>query len=66
MTSTGGSRDKLRIGIDLGGTKIEGVAMARDGAEVARQRIAAPRGDYDASIAALAGLVEDLEARAGA
>lgn len=56
---------RLRIGIDLGGTKIEGVALALDGSEQARIRIAAPKDDYEASIAALAGLVEELERQAG-
>jgi len=57
---------ELRIGIDLGGTKIEGVALARDGSERARIRIPAPKGDYDASIAALADLVSELEGQTGA
>jgi len=55
----------LRIGIDLGGTKIEGVALASNGSELARERIAAPKGDYRATVEALAGLVEDLERVAG-
>ena len=62
------NRAAVRIGIDLGGTKIEGAAFARDdtaaGREVARQRIAAPRGDYAATIEAMAGLAGDLEAQA--
>jgi fructokinase len=48
----------MRIGVDLGGTKIEALAMADDGSERARQRVPAPRGDYDATIAAIAALVE--------
>ena len=45
-----------RIGIDLGGTKIEAIAL--DGArEVFRKRIASPRGDYAATLAAIQGLV---------
>jgi len=55
----------LRIGIDLGGTKIEGLVLAADGTEVARKRIAAPKGDYDASIDALRSLVSELERQAG-
>jgi len=50
----------LRIGIDLGGTKIEAVAMARDGTIVARHRIATPR-EYHGTVQALAGLVQQLE-----
>jgi fructokinase len=49
-----------RIGIDVGGTKIEGVALAADGSEAARHRIEAPRDDYDQTLAAIAKLVENL------
>ncbi|GAB1341795.1 ROK family protein [Gemmatimonas sp.] len=51
---------RLRIGIDLGGTKIEAVAMAHDGSIAARQRIATPR-DYDGTVHALVALVTQLE-----
>jgi fructokinase len=56
---------ELRIGIDLGGTKIEGVLLGSDGGECFRRRIPAPAGDYRATIVALAGLVLDLERSAG-
>jgi fructokinase len=56
----------MRIGIDLGGTKIEGIAIDDAGAERVRQRIAAPRGDYANTLAAVAGLVERIEHDAGA
>jgi len=52
----------MRIGIDLGGTKIEGIALAADGREFHRRRIAAPQGSYDESVRALTGLVDALEA----
>jgi fructokinase len=58
----------LRIGIDLGGSKIEGWAIAIGGASskpLARRRIASPRGDYAATVDAVRGLVETLEAEAG-
>jgi fructokinase len=55
----------MRIGIDLGGTKIEGIAIADDGAELVRQRITAPRGDYMRTLDAIAGLVRDIEREAG-
>ena len=55
----------LRIGIDLGGTKIEGVALAPDGSEQARIRIPAPKDDYEASITALVDLITELERQAG-
>ncbi|HRD77054.1 MAG TPA: ROK family protein, partial [Hyphomicrobiaceae bacterium] len=56
----------MRIGIDLGGTKIEGVALGADGTERHRIRIASPRGSYEATIAAIREVVEGLEATAGA
>jgi fructokinase len=55
----------VRIGIDLGGTKIEAVSLAGDGSEHFRRRIATPRGDYDATIGAVAALVADAERTAG-
>jgi fructokinase len=55
----------MRIGLDLGGTKIEGVALDEEGAELARRRVATPRHDYAATLAALAGLVRGLEEATG-
>ncbi|MFN8547233.1 MAG: ROK family protein [Candidatus Eisenbacteria bacterium] len=55
----------MRIGIDLGGTKIEGVALDERGAELARQRIATPRDDYEGTLRALAQMVFALEAEVG-
>jgi fructokinase len=51
----------VRIGLDLGGTKIEGVVLSGEGEVVRTQRIATPQGDYDAMLAAVAGLVHALE-----
>jgi fructokinase len=56
----------MRIGIDLGGTKIEGLALADDGRELARRRVPAPRGDYDRTLEAIAELVSLIERDAGA
>src|SRR6266446_5913705 len=56
----------LRIGIDLGGTKIEAAAIDPGGRIRARRRIATPVGDYDGTIAALAGLVAAIESEVGA
>lgn len=53
------------LGIDLGGSKIEAVVLDNDGAELARRRIAAPRGDYQATFTAIADLVHSLERAAG-
>jgi len=58
--------DLMRIGIDLGGTKIEGIAIDGNGVERARERIPAPRGDYAQTLAAIASLVHDIEDRCGA
>ena len=55
----------LRMGIDLGGTKIEGVVLDADGQECARERVATPQGDYAATLETLAGLVLRLETAAG-
>jgi fructokinase len=55
----------MRLGIDLGGTKIEGIALADDGRELDRRRIAAPRGSYDDTIGAIVALVGAIEAAAG-
>jgi fructokinase len=55
---------RLRIGIDLGGTKIEGIAL--DGSrELGRMRVDTPRDDYAATVDAVVRLVCDLEARVG-
>jgi fructokinase len=47
----------VRIGIDMGGTKIEGIALGDDGAELWRKRVPTPQGDYAGTIAAVVGLV---------
>lgn len=51
----------MRIGIDLGGTKIEVIALADDGSVLLRRRIVTPRGDYLGTVMAIAGLVEAVE-----
>lgn len=48
-----------RIGIDLGGTKIEALALDAEGREAFRKRIASPRGNYAATIGAVAALVRE-------
>lgn len=55
----------MRIGIDLGGTKIEGVVLDGSGDERARLRRPTPRDDYDATIEEIAELVADLESETG-
>lgn len=54
----------MRIGIDLGGTKIEAIALGEEGGELIRQRIATPR-DYAGSLTALTELVAGVEAAVG-
>jgi fructokinase len=54
-----------RIGIDLGGTKIEGLVLDAAGRELARRRIASPRGEYRATLETIGELVDWLEQQAG-
>ena len=58
--------ERLRFGVDLGGTKIELLALDPSGRERWRKRVATPQGDYDATLAAIAGLVADAERELGA
>jgi fructokinase len=51
----------IRIGIDLGGTKIELVALDPSGREILRTRIPTPQGDYEATVAAVVGLIDRAE-----
>ena len=52
----------MRIGIDMGGTKIEGIALADSGEELLRIRIKSPRHDYEATVEAITGVVRRIEA----
>ena len=56
---------RYRLGIDLGGTKIEGAAMAADGRMVLRERVATPQGDYKGTLQAVVDLVRRLESDIG-
>lgn len=51
----------MRIGIDLGGTKIEGIALDEDGSELIRRRIATPADDYRGTLQAIKKLVDEIE-----
>ncbi|HEX5863893.1 MAG TPA: ROK family protein [Casimicrobiaceae bacterium] len=55
----------IRLGVDLGGTKIEIIALAQDGRELLRRRIATPKEDYRAILGAVAALVRESEAKLG-
>ena len=54
----------VRIGIDLGGTKIEGIVLSATGASMARRRVATPR-DYAATLDTVGALVRELEREVG-
>ena len=54
-----------RIGIDLGGSKIEGILLSPAGGVLARRRIATPGGDYIATLQAVCGIVDALEQHSG-
>ena len=56
-----GGRLSVRVGVDLGGTKIEATAVDAEGREHGRRRVATPRDDYEGTLAAIAGLVTDIE-----
>ncbi|WP_216847108.1 fructokinase [Granulicella sp. L60] len=58
-------KTEIRIGIDLGGTKIEALAIDDQGGELARHRIPTPQNDYEATIQAMVGLVHRLEQETG-
>ncbi len=55
----------MRIGVDLGGTKIEGALLGAGSQILHRERVATPRGDYAGALVAIAELVKGLEAAAG-
>ena len=56
----------MRIGIDLGGTKTEVVALDDTGEERLRERVPTPRGDYAATVATIAALVASVDEKVGA
>lgn len=55
----------LRIGVDLGGTKVEAIGLGADGSERFRRRIETPRGSYDGTLHAIADLVSAAENATG-
>ncbi len=60
------SEPQVRIGVDLGGTKIEVLAMDRAGGELFRRRVPTPVGDYGGTVRAVAALAQAAAAAAGA
>ncbi len=55
----------IHLGVDLGGTKIELIALDGEGREVLRRRVPTPQGDYTATLRSLTGLVQAAEAQLG-
>jgi len=55
----------MRIGVDLGGTKIEGVVLDDKGEVLCRRRISTPQHNYCGTLNAIANLVEQLETAGG-
>lgn len=55
----------FRIGVDLGGTKIEAIALDAQGREQLRRRVPTPQGDYPATVASIVALVDELEHHLG-
>ena len=55
----------MRIGIDVGGSKIEGIALDDNGRELLRRRVPTPAGDYEAILTVVAALVGDIEKQTG-
>ena len=55
----------IRLGIDLGGTKTEILALDERGTEVLRRRVSSPQHDYDATLACVVALVRETEAQIG-
>ena len=53
----------IRTGIDLGGSKIEIASFGEDGSLLLRERVATPQGDYAGTVAAIAALVAQAEAK---
>jgi fructokinase len=61
----GGGKTDMLIGIDWGGTKIEGVAMEHDGRELLRLREVTPRHDYFGCIRVIKTMIDALESQTG-
>ena len=55
----------MKLGIDLGGTKIEIIALDDNGVELLRKRVPTPQADYSATLHAIARLVQTAEAELG-
>ncbi len=56
----------IRLGIDLGGTKIEGIALDDQGNQLSRRRLPTPGGDYDATVRSIRDLIKQISDESGA
>ncbi len=65
MSIPGENLHRVRVGVDLGGTKIEFLAMDSHGRELHRRRASTPRFDYDATVRAVSAGVEEIEKELG-
>src|SRR5216683_3738040 len=65
MSIPGENLHRVRVGVDLGGTKIEFLAMDSQGRELHRRRASTPRFDYDATVRAVSAGVEEIEKELG-
>jgi fructokinase len=65
MMTTAPQRHGVRIGVDLGGTKIEAIALAADGTIIVRERVVTPRA-YDETVRAIDDLVKRVASAVGA
>src|SRR3981081_2259252 len=61
MTASQEKENYIRIGVDLGGTKIEFIALEQDGRELHRHRIAPPRFDYEGTVRAVGEAAREIE-----
>lgn len=55
----------VKIGIDLGGTKIAGIALDGSGKELASTRVKTPKGDYEGTLDAIVGVINKIKADVG-
>jgi fructokinase len=56
----------MRIGVDVGGTKIEAILLDSEGGEQDRRRIDSPQGDYASTLSSIGRLVDELECESAA
>jgi fructokinase len=55
----------IRIGVDLGGTKVEVIAIDRDGKELMRERLSTPENDYQQTLQVITALITNAETTLG-